>query len=40
LIDPSADPKSTATLRGCGLGSDLLGEIYHHNAAKLMGLVE
>jgi len=40
LIDPSTDPKSTATLRGCGLSGGLLGDIYYHNAAKLLGLVE
>ncbi|NBC10249.1 MAG: amidohydrolase family protein [Planctomycetes bacterium] len=40
LIDPSADPKSTATLRGCGMRGNLLDDIYYRNAANLMGLVE
>lgn len=40
MVDPDADPKSTATLRGCSLDAATLRDIYHDAAAKVLGIEE
>lgn len=37
MVDPGADPKSTATLRGCALDPATLQDVYHDAAAALLG---
>jgi len=38
LIDPSVDPKASPELRGCGMSGDVLQDIYHDAAAKVLGV--
>lgn len=40
LVDPSVDPKAAPELRGSGMSGDVLRDIYHDAAAKVLGLVE